>query len=132
MRDRPGEEVKLILRALPSGQQVSIGCRKTTAQLFGWLEHFETQEERTARLVREGFIPPRFARYPMLQNGLGRPIRLVVDAQRRYTIRIGAKVTIGDLSELARFTSGSWLWMERPDRKRWTREQWLTHYETRR
>lgn len=125
-----GKEVKFVLRTLPSGQYLTVGCRETTAKAFGWFEHFETIEERRMRLVRQGMPVPAYRTYPMLQSSIGKPIRIVGDNNRRYTIRIGSKVRLTDLAELAHFTKDPWLWMERPDGARWTREQWAHHWNT--
>jgi len=128
--DRGGsKEIRLILRTRENGDLLTIGCREATAKAFGWLEYFETYEQRCSRLVREGRRVFKCKTYSARQAGIGRPIRIGCDDNRRYIIRTSSRVRVTDLAELAHFTRGPWLWMDRPDGRRWAREQWARHWD---
>jgi len=130
------KHIKLILRTLPSGQAATVMVKQATAEHFGWTNHFETEAEWTARRVSEGAISGFYYRGRPGRTVGGTPIRIGTtqhagpgyEAGAAHQFRIGSKVSIADLAELAHFTDGNWEWMEDRTRRRIPRGAWLQRY----
>lgn len=129
--------VKLVLRPLPSGQLSVINVKKSTADYLGWSLHFQTYSE----WVRNEQGGGRYAVLPYRAHEprkiAGTPIRIGrgPDMNRNepgltHIFRIGSKVSLRDLAELASFTEVDWHWMERPNRARMSRQWWWDLYQS--
>ena len=133
----PHEHVKLILRTLPSGQAATLMVKESTAEHLGWLEHYETEGEWAARRAAEGVTGPlRYRGSPgkaiggvPLRMGFAEPVAGHPGGTSRQ-FRIGSKVSLADLAELAHFTEGDWHWMEDRSGRRISRERWLQRYSS--
>ena len=130
------KHIKLVLRSLPSGQQSVISVQKATAEFLGWTLHFPTYAEWADQQEALGIPVNRQYRRHEPRKKLGIPIRIGrgTDMRRNekgltHTFRIGSKVSIRDLAELASFTEVEWQWMERPNRSRETRAWWWDQYQ---
>ena len=131
------KHIKLVLRSLPSGQNSVVCVQKATAEFLGWTNHFPTYTEWVEQ-QRAGGNPIALSfRKHEPRTQMGKPIRIGrgKDSRRNeagltHTFRIGSKVSIRDLAELAHFTEVDWEWMERPNRCRETREWWSWQYAT--
>jgi len=126
--------VSLVLRTLSSGDKIWLRCRRSTAEKFGWLNHFDEQRLGLAR-NRES---PEQIRYTISKYRIdigGHPIRICSAGSNSghpkgstFRLRVAAKTTNRDLAELAHFTEGSWSWLENKNHFRWTPEYWESHY----
>lgn len=135
MSNGSDKHVKLILRTLPSGQHAVVTVQESTADFLGWTLHFQTYDQWVRDEIAAGSRVARFSRRcePRAKGGV--PLRIGRGTNKRrneagltHTFRIGSKVSIRDLAELASFTEVDWHWMERPCGSRMSREWWWDRY----
>lgn len=129
------EHIKLVLRSLPSGQQAVVIVKKATADFLGWTNHFPTYTEWADQQEAIGVpVNRQYRRHEPRALG-GKPVRIGRgtnksrnEAGLTHIFRVGSKVTIRDMAELASFTEVDWHWMERPCGTRMDRQWWWERY----
>ena len=129
------KHIKLVLRSLPSGQQSVICVQKATADFLGWTLHFPTYAEWADQQEALGVPVNRQYRAHEPRKQLGIPLRIGRGRNKSrnergltHTFRIGSKVSLADLAELASFTEVDWHWMERPCGTRMEKSWWWDRY----
>ena len=133
----PDKHIKLVLRALPSGQCSAIHVKKSTADFLGWTLHFQTYADWVADQIAMGVPMVRQYRAHEPRKIAGTPLRIGRGKNKRLneagltnSFRINSKVSIADLAELASFTEVDWHWMERPNGSRMDRQWWWDKYQS--
>ena len=129
------KHVDLVLRTTPKGEHAVVVVKESTAQFFGWTDHFKTQQEVLAEEVATGvrqslyFTGTAGRTRPGVALRIGRgPNPSYNEAGLTHTFRITSRVSQADLAELAHFTQGDWHWMERRCGKRMSRDWWAQRY----
>ena len=135
MADGSDKHIKLVLRTLPSGQHSIVHVKKSTADFLGWTLHFQTYSDWIDDQISMGVPMKRAYRRHEPRKIAGVPLRIGRgknkgrnEAGLTHSFRIGSKVSITDLAELASFTEVDWHWMERPNGARMDRQWWWDRY----
>jgi hypothetical protein len=128
------KHIDLVLRTNPQGQHATVRVLKTTAEFYGWTNHFKTPLD----LLREEQGFPQYVRtksnaWARLVGGTAIRIGRGTDMRRNEPgltnqFRINNRVKISDLAELASKTEVEWQWLERPCGRRMERDWWLNLY----
>ena len=129
-----GDFVSLVLRESPRGEQFWIRAKRSTADFYGWTNHFQEQVPGRAKFPQPD---GRYKVYPKSSNARigGDGIRICRSDEKHGNpagatnrIRVHSKICMRDLAELAHFTDGDWKWMEARNGQRLTRDEWEALY----
>ena len=127
--------VKLLLQREADTQDKYLIALRTTADYYGWTEHFPVWTPKVVRT--EG--GRHFCQHPGTRG------RLECQAGRRYRIsrspkkggwpagmtnafKLSENCGLRDIAEVAQFTKVDWHWMEGPFGERIDRSRWLEMY----
>lgn len=128
--------VKLLLHREAGTQDKYLIALRTTADYYGWTEHFpiwSLKPVRTEGTRVLGYHPG--GRGEMFCEGGRRhkvcrhPSRNGTPAGKTNRFKLSANCGLVDIAEVAHFTQGEWYWMDAPNGKRISRERWEEIYQ---
>lgn len=136
MRHAASEHVEIVLRTLPSGQHCTVGTDKATVELFGLLNHYDKLQDVLA--AQYGFRGYSYAARGLAKKRGCVSKRITVIRQmpedsetktRSHSFRLGSKVSLFDIAELAHFIECDWHFLVGPDGRRHDRAWWEGKYQ---
>ena len=129
------EYVKLVLSRNNRGDKNWLACQKTTADFFGWTDHYEPWRAGSTD-PETGKTTNYLIRRSSTARVGGHRLRICRSADKggwiagmTHCFRISGGVSNTDLCELAYLTKGDWGWMETRYHERRSRDCWRAIYE---
>jgi hypothetical protein len=135
MRKAASKYADLVLRTLPSGQLVTFRADNEALEQLGLTKHYEYLEHHL--VARHGALGYAHTAKSInrRKNSRHRGAKLLINLpdgsgqkQRAITFRLGPKLTLFDLAELAHFIEVEWHYLIGPDGRRHPRDWWEAKY----
>ena len=132
----PTKYVKLLLTREADTQDKWLIALWTTADYYGWTEHFPIWTPKIVRTEGERVFTYDPGRRGRVYCEGGRRHRICRGSDRRGTpagktnrFKLSANCGLFDISEVAQFTKGDWYWLDAPNGERITRDRWNEIYQ---
>ena len=128
--------VKLLLRRFEGVRDKYLIALRTTADYYGWTEHFPTWGHKIVgyedgmALVRDPGRKGQMFCEPGVRLRICRsPETMGYPAGFTNAFKVSRNCGLWDIAEVAHFTKGDWHWMSRPSGRRITRDHWEEIYQ---